>query len=117
MPQRPLKEKVMATVAKRKKKLVLSREVKAFAKERGLEPYLPAILEILHRVFADAKKITAQIDDDPEEAGLRDILFEAVVPWTKEQWRAGMKAWYRETAAACPAPLRHLFCLITYRRP
>ena len=61
----------MAVTAKRKRKLVLSKEVKAFAKERGLTPYLPAILEVLQRVFADATKMSAEIHEDPEVENLR----------------------------------------------
>ena len=99
------------------KKLTLPADVLAFAEERGLGPYLPEILEVLHRVFADATQVMVEVHDDPEEAGLRCILFEVVVPWSKEQRRTGMKAWHRETAAICPAPLRPSFCLITYRRP
>ena len=61
--------------------------------------------------------IAAVDPDDPEDAALRCILFEAIVPWTKDQWRAGMKAWYRETAAVCPSTTWHLFSLIALRRP
>jgi len=117
MPLRPLKENPMATVAKRTKKLVLTKEVKAFAKERGLEPYLPAILDVLQRVFADANRMKVGLHEDPEAADLRWILFEVEVPWSKEQWRAGMKAWYRESAAACPSPNLCMISVIAYRRP
>lgn len=107
----------MSTAIARKKQLVVPPVVQAFAQERGLAPYLPGILDILHRVFADASQVSVELHDDPEEAGLRCILFEVVIPWEKEQRRAAMKSWRRETAAACPSTLCHLFCLITYRRP
>lgn len=96
----------MATVAKRKKKLVLSREVKAFAKERGLTPYLPAIVEVFHRVFKDATKMSVEVDYDPEIANLHHLLFYAVVRWPdSEQAHAARQAWYDGTAAVCPRPL------------
>src|SRR5262245_52059182 len=95
----------MATVAKRKKKLVLSREVKAFAKERGLTPYLPAILDVLHQVFTDATRMSAEIHEDPEVENLRWIVFDVQVPCTLAQLNALTDQWYRESAAACPPTL------------
>ena len=107
----------MPAITTAPKKLVLTPDIQAFAHERGLAPYLPEILEVLHRVFADATAVTVELHDDPDAAGLRCILFEVVVPWSKEQRRAGLKAWYQETAAVCPSTHCHLFSLITFRRP
>jgi len=95
----------MATVAKRRKKLVLSREVKAFAKERGLEPYLPAILDVLQQVFADATKMSAEIHEDSEVENLRWIVFDVEVPCTLQRLNELTDAWYRESAAVCPPTL------------
>jgi hypothetical protein len=108
---------MMSAIVSAPKKIVLPTPVQTFAHERGLTPYLPGIVEVAQRVFADATDITVQIHDDPDEDGLRCILFEVVLPWSVEQRRLGMKTWYRDTAAICPAALRHTFSLITYRRP
>lgn len=107
----------MSAITTAPQNLVLPPDVLAFAHERGLAPYLPDVLEALHRIFAEASKLMVELHDDPEEAGLRCILFEVEVPWSKEQWRAGMKMWHQETASVCPAPVRCSFSLIAYRRP
>ena len=107
----------MSAIATAPKRLVLPPDVQAFAQERGLTPYLAGILDVLHHVLADATTVTVELNDDPEDPGLRCILFEAEVPWSKEQRRIAVKEWHRATAAICPAPLHPTFCLITYRRP
>ena len=107
----------MATVAKRKKKLVLSREVKAFAKERRLTPHLPKIIEVLHELFGDATKVNVAVHHDPEIADLSWLLFEVQVPWkTTEQILQGERDWNRATAAVCPKPLLTEFVLLLRRR-
>ncbi|MCI0684828.1 MAG: hypothetical protein L0Y71_22250 [Gemmataceae bacterium] len=105
----------MATVAKRKKKLVLSREVKAFAKERGLAPYLPGILDVLHRVFADATKMSAEVHEDPEVENLRWIVFDVEVPCTLDRLNELTDDWYRSTPTVCPMTLHGEFGLGAHR--
>jgi hypothetical protein len=108
----------MATVTKRKKKLRLSREVKAFAKERGLTPYLPAIIDVTHNLFADATRMTVEVHHDPEIANLSSLLFEIEVPWkTSVQAMQGYSAWHRATSAVCPRPLLTEIILLIRRRP
>jgi hypothetical protein len=105
----------MQTSVSRTAKLIIPADVQAFAEERGLAPYLPKVVEILHRVFAEATQLAVEVHDDPEIADLRWIVFDVDVPWSKQQWREGMKAWHRETRAVCPAPLMPTFCLIAHR--
>lgn len=108
----------MATVAKRKKKLVLSREVKAFAKERGLTPYLPDIVEVFQRIFKDATKVSVEVDYDLEVANLRHLLFRAVVAWHESMpAHAARQAWYDGTAAVCPQRLLTDLRLAIDQRP
>jgi hypothetical protein len=108
----------MATVAKRKKKLVLSREVKAFAKERGLTPYLPKIMDVLRELFADARCWKVKVHIDPEIADLRWLLLEVEVPWkTGEQAMQAYRAWNRATEAVCPKPLMMEVTLLIRRVP
>lgn len=108
----------MATIAKRKKRLALSREVKAFAKERGLEPYLPAIVGVFHRIFKDATKASVAVDYDPEEANLRHLLFRAVIAWQESTpAHAARQAWYDGTAAVCPQRLLTDLRLAIDQRP
>ena len=105
----------MATVAKRRKKLALSREVKAFAKERGLTPCLPAILDVLDRVFSDATRMSAEIHEDPEVENLRWIVFDVEVPCTLNRLNELTDRWYRESAKACPSALYGEFGLAVHR--
>ena len=108
----------MATVAKRTKKLVLTKEVKAFAKERGLTPYLPKIIDVLLALFAEATSLSVEVHHDPEIANLSWLLFEVDVPWkTSEEAMQAYKAWYRATDAVCPKPLLMEFSLLIRRRP
>jgi hypothetical protein len=97
--------------------LTMPLEVQVFARERGLEPYLPGIVEVFLRIFAEARKRSVVVHHDPEVEGLRWILFEVEVPWaTFEQARQADIEWYQETAALCPAPLLCDFSLIIRRR-
>jgi hypothetical protein len=108
----------MATVAKRKKKLVLSREVKAFAKKRGLTPYLPKIVDVLRDLFADARRWTVEVHIDPEIANLSWLLFKVEVPWkTGEQAMQAYRAWNRAMEAVCPKPLMMEVTLLIRRVP
>ena len=108
----------MATVAKRKKKLVLSREVKAFAKERGLTPYLPRIVDVLQDIFADAAGTRVEVHQDPEVAELRWLLFGVEVPWeTSNQALHAKHQWYDSLHEFCPASVREEVILMVRRRP
>jgi hypothetical protein len=110
-------EFIMQGVAAKPVKLTIPAEVQAFAQDRGLAPHLPALVAVLQRVFHDATRASVEVHEDPDIAGLRSLLFEVEVPWSQEQWRAGMKAWRRETAAVCPSQFLTEFGLVTYRRP
>lgn len=99
------------------KKLTVPPDVQVYARELGVEHFLPAVLGLVESVFADAKCMSVEVHDDPEAAGLRWILFEVDVPWSREQWRDAMKTWHRELPLVCPSPQRCLISLIAYRRP
>jgi hypothetical protein len=96
----------------------VSREVRKFAQERGLTGYLPGLIELFDRVFADAIQVAIAVDEDPEIAGLRHLTFRAVVPWsTFEQAEAARDAWYAGTAGACPPESLPILRLQIDRRP
>jgi hypothetical protein len=97
--------------------LTMPPEVQVFARKRGLEPYLPGIVEVFLRIFDEGRKRSVMVHHDPEVEGLSWLLFEVEVPWpTFEQARQADIEWYQETAALCPAPLLCEFSLIIRRR-
>jgi hypothetical protein len=109
---------MMAATTANPVRLNIPGAVHAFAAERGLAPYMAGIVDIIvQRVFADATRMNVEIHEDPDEPGLHTILFEVDLPWSQDQWRAGMKAWRRRTAAICSAAVLTEFSLITFRRP
>ena len=99
-------------------RLALPDEVREFARQRGLLPYLPALGEVTEQVFADAFGLTAVVHDDPDVADLRWIIFRAEVAWTDPaQARAARDEWYARTAAVCPGPILTHVGLDIDRRP
>jgi hypothetical protein len=53
-------------------------EVLAFAAEKGVTPYLPAVLALARRVFPTAP-LTVQVEDDPEIEDYRHIVIDVDV--------------------------------------
>lgn len=103
-----------ATVAK--KTLSLPPDVLALAKEQGVDAYLPAMIEVLHEVFGEDRAFAVEVEEDPEVADLRNILFTVEGTWTPEEGRALQLMWYDKTSAICPAPLICTFRLFINRR-
>ena len=57
----------------------LSPEVLAFAAEKGVSDYLPAVAEMVRRILPQAP-LSVQVEEDPELSYNTQIVFEAVVP-------------------------------------
>ncbi len=53
--------------------LVLPEEVQAFAREQGVEDYVPVVLETARQVFPEAE-VTMELDHDPEIEDLCKLL-------------------------------------------
>jgi hypothetical protein len=99
---------VMSSTSKTAGRLSIPPEVQADVARRGLGPYLPALGEILQRIFADASKMGVEVHEDPEIADLSWIVFTVEGPWKSfEEENALRKQWYHETAVVCP---KHLLC-------
>lgn len=97
--------------------LEVSPEVHRYVRERELEPYFPALVAILRRLFADATRFDVEVHHDPEIEGLSWLLFEVEVPWDSfEQVQTALDIWHRETFALCPATLITAFTLSVWRR-
>jgi hypothetical protein len=99
-------------------RLNLPDEVRDFGREIGLAPFVPALVEATEQVFADARRLTATLHDDPDVPGLRWIIFRAEVAWDDPAHaRAARDDWYARTAAICPGPLLNHVGLDIDRRP
>jgi hypothetical protein len=90
---------------------VVPPEVQAFVEEAGVAPYLPAVLELLPRTFPTARRFVALVEDDPEIANDRHIVFEVYVPQINEETRAARRRFNDGVRSVCPNPLIHVFRL------
>jgi hypothetical protein len=92
--------------------LAVSPEVQAFATDQGIGPYLPAVLEMTRRRFADARRFAVLVEEDPEIADDRHIVIEIdLAGITAEQYVEAKRRWGRELFQLCPAPLVCVFRL------
>jgi hypothetical protein len=60
-------------------------EVVAFAREQGVEQYLAPLIELTRQVYPSATRFDVFVEDDPEIANDRHIVFELDAPLTVEQ--------------------------------
>src|SRR5438874_1156912 len=88
-------------------------EVLALAAEQGVAAYLPALVDLLRHVFPTARRYGVVVEDDPEIANDRHIVFEVDVPIDVPQALAARKQWTEGLFACCPAPLVCVFRLST----
>jgi hypothetical protein len=89
----------------------VSSEVLAFASERGVAAYLPAVLEMTQRLFPNSQRLAAVIQDDPEIANERTLVLEVDVLLDVPQARAAHRRWNDALFTCCPAPLVCVFTL------
>ena len=68
-------------------------EVIAFARERGVEQYLPRLIELTRQVYPGATRFEVFTEDDPEIANDRHIVFELDAPLTVEQALEADRRW------------------------
>ena len=79
-------------------------EVSRFAKEKHVEQYLPKVLEMTRRIFPSARGLAIFVDEDPEIADDRHIVFEVeatglnVEQAVDAEWR-----WCGEIFDVCPS--------------
>ena len=92
--------------------LAVPADVHTFAAERGVGPYLPAVLEMTVRRFPDARRLAVLVEEDPEIANDRHIVIEVdVAGITADQYVEAKWQWGRELFQLCPAPLVCVFRL------
>jgi hypothetical protein len=86
-------------------------EVVAFAREQGVEQYLPNLIELARQVYSSATRFDVFIEDDPEIANDRHIVFEVDVPLDVPQAMVAQRQWNDGVFARCPGPLVCVFRL------
>ena len=86
-------------------------EVAAFAREQGVEKYLPQLIEWAKQVYPSATRFEVFTEDDPEIANDRHIVFELDVPLEVEEALAADRQWHRGVFQIVPAPLVCVFRL------
>ena len=92
-------------------------EVVAFAREQGVEKYLPQLVEWARQVYPSATRFEVFTEDDPEIANDRHIVFELDVPLDVEQALEADRRWNRGVFQIVPAPLVCVFRLSADLRP
>jgi hypothetical protein len=95
---------------------VIPPEVVTFAREQGVEKYLPELVVLARQVYASATRFEVFTEDDPEIANDRHIVFELDVPFDVEQAMAADRLWHRGVFKIVPAPLVCVFRLSAYPR-
>jgi hypothetical protein len=90
---------------------VIPPEVVAFAREQGVEKYLPELVELARQIYPSATRFEVFTEDDPEIANDRHIVFELDVPLDVEQALEADRRWHREVFKIVPAPLVCVFRL------
>src|SRR5712692_6977827 len=86
-------------------------EVLAFAAEQGVAAYLPAMFETTERLFPNARRLAIRLDEDPEIANDRHIVFEVGVRLGVLEALAAQRRWNDALFTCCPAPLVCVFRL------
>src|SRR5260370_9410403 len=86
-------------------------EVLAFAAEQGVAAYLPTMLATTERLFPNARQLAVRLDEDPEIANDRHIVFAVAAPLNVSEARAAQRRWNDALFTYCPAPLVCVFRL------
>ena len=90
---------------------VLPADVIAFAEEKGVSDYLPAVLEMTRQVFAN-RPVVPLLEDDPEIPDWRAIVMQVdVAGMNVERIVAAQQQWSAAIFQHCPATHVHLFSL------
>jgi hypothetical protein len=92
-------------------------EVLAFAREQGVEQYLPRLIELARQVYPTATRFEVFTEDDPEIANDRHIVFELDVPLTVEEALEADRRWGEGWLRIEPYPRSCVFRKSAYLRP
>ena len=85
--------------------LALPADVRAFAAAQGLEQLLAPLPEMTKCIFPSARRLEGTLEEDPEIAGLRFIVFEVEVAGLDVPGAvSARRQWLREVLRYCPPP-------------
>src|SRR5689334_15406000 len=84
-------------------------EVATFAREQGVEQYVRGLVALSQRTFPSATRFEVLLDEDPEIADDRHILFRLAVPLDVPQSLAADRQWIEGLYQLCPKPLVCVF--------
>lgn len=89
---------------------VVPPEVVAFARQQGVEKYLPELVEWTRQVYPSATRFEVFTEDDPEIVD-RYIVFDLDVPLTVEQSLEADRRWHEGWLRIYPYPRTCIFRL------
>ena len=94
--------------------LELSDEVRAFAAQKGVSQYLPAVAAMTRQVFPHARMKVAVVED-PELDDNTQIMFEIDdTGLDAEELYRTHNRWTTDIFKVCPATHIHVFSFVTY---
>jgi hypothetical protein len=89
-----------------------SKDVLDYATQKGVNQYLPIIGEMTQQLIPAARRIDVFIEDDPEIADLRFIVFDVHVPaWNAQQLYETQRRWNEGLLQIYPSPRWESFVL------
>jgi hypothetical protein len=92
-------------------------DVLTFAEQEGVTDYLTRLVDLTREVYPTASRFDVLVEDDPEIANDRHIVFELDVPIGVPQAREADQSWHEGFLRLCPAPLAWVFRLSANLRP
>jgi hypothetical protein len=92
-------------------------DVVSFAQEQGVEQYLSPVIELARQVYSSATRFDVFVEDDPEIANDRHIVFRLAVPLDLLESREADRRWHEGVFRIVPAPLVCVFRLSVDLRP
>ena len=88
------------------------REVMSLSKQLHIEDYLNKVYEMTRRMFPLARKVEVFVEDDPEIANQKYIVFQVTVPGLDAAgFLDGERRWVAELFRCCPTTVSSAFTL------
>lgn len=89
----------------------LQTEVLEFAREQGVEQFLQGLIALSHSTFPATRRFEILLEEDPEIADDRHIVFRLAVPLGVRQSLTADRQWIEGLSRLCPKARMYLFRL------